>query len=50
MKVVDSKGNIVPMGTAGELYIRGYSLMLGYWDDEDKTKETITPEGWLKTG
>ena len=36
--------------TPGELCTRGYTTMLGYWDDDDKTKETITVDGWLKTG
>ncbi|XP_051889243.1 medium-chain acyl-CoA ligase ACSF2, mitochondrial [Pristis pectinata] len=41
---------LLPVNTAGELWIRGYSVMLGYWDDLEKTKECITPEGWYKTG
>uniref|UniRef100_UPI00398EDD7F medium-chain acyl-CoA ligase ACSF2, mitochondrial isoform X2 n=1 Tax=Pristiophorus japonicus TaxID=55135 RepID=UPI00398EDD7F len=41
---------IVPLNTAGELWIRGYCVMLGYWNDLEKTKECITPEGWYKTG
>ncbi|KAF2897795.1 hypothetical protein ILUMI_08382 [Ignelater luminosus] len=49
-KVVDAKGCIVPFGTPGELYVRGYTTMLGYWDDEKKTKETITDDHWLQTG
>lgn len=49
-KVVDEKGRIVPFGTPGELYVRSYSTMLGYWNDEEKTKDTITPDKWLKTG
>ncbi|XP_063226783.1 medium-chain acyl-CoA ligase ACSF2, mitochondrial-like isoform X1 [Bacillus rossius redtenbacheri] len=50
VKVVDSSGTMVPVGTPGELWIRGYCLMRGYWNDEEKTKETITKDGWLKTG
>ncbi|KAM3910050.1 medium-chain acyl-CoA ligase ACSF2, mitochondrial [Leptodactylus fuscus] len=50
-KVVDTTtGEIVPLNTPGELQIRGYCVMLGYWADEEKTKETITPERWYKTG
>lgn len=50
-KVVDTKtGQIVPLNTSGELWIRGFGVMLGYWADEEKTKETITPEKWYKTG
>lgn len=49
-KVIDTSGNIVPMGQPGELCIRGYSTMLGYYHDEAKTKETISSDKWLKTG
>ena len=35
---------------AGELCARGYSVMLGYWDDPEKTAEAIDPEGWMHTG
>uniref|UniRef100_A0A8C3B3B8 Medium-chain acyl-CoA ligase ACSF2, mitochondrial n=1 Tax=Cyclopterus lumpus TaxID=8103 RepID=A0A8C3B3B8_CYCLU len=50
-KVVDpTTGQVVPLGTTGELQIRGYCVMLGYWGDEAKTRETITESGWYKTG
>ncbi|XP_060529031.1 medium-chain acyl-CoA ligase ACSF2, mitochondrial-like [Cylas formicarius] len=49
-KVTDVDGNIVPIGTPGELCIRGYSTMLGYWKDEDRTKEVIGPDKWFRTG
>ncbi|KFB41496.1 AGAP008557-PA-like protein [Anopheles sinensis] len=49
-KVVDQEGNTVPFGTAGELWVRGYGTMLGYWGDEKKTKETIDADRWLRTG
>lgn len=49
-KVVNEKGNIVPMGSPGELCIRGYSTMLGYYNDEAKTKEIISNDKWLRTG
>ncbi|XP_043517804.1 medium-chain acyl-CoA ligase ACSF2, mitochondrial [Frieseomelitta varia] len=48
--VVDENGNVVPFGTPGELWIRGYCNMMKYWHDEDATKKTITKDGWLKTG
>lgn len=49
-KVVDPEGRMVPMGTPGELWVRGYAIMRGYWGEEDKTKDIMTPDGWLKTG
>ncbi|XP_062547096.1 medium-chain acyl-CoA ligase ACSF2, mitochondrial-like [Armigeres subalbatus] len=49
-KVVDHEGNTVPSGTPGELLLRGYGTMLGYWEEEDKTKEIISADRWLKTG
>jgi len=50
VKIVDAEGRIVPRGTAGELLTRGYSVMLGYWDDEEKTREAIDAAGWMQTG
>jgi fatty-acyl-CoA synthase len=49
-KIVDSKENILPRNTPGELWTKGYSLMKGYWEDETKSKECITQDGWMKTG
>ncbi|XP_050428074.1 medium-chain acyl-CoA ligase ACSF2, mitochondrial-like [Adelges cooleyi] len=49
-KVVDSQGHMVPFGTPGELLIRGYVNMTGYYNDPEKTKETIDSSGWLHTG
>jgi len=48
-KVVDAGGDIVPRGATGELCTRGYSVMLGYWDDEARTHEAIR-DGWMYTG
>jgi fatty-acyl-CoA synthase len=50
VKIVDAEGRIVPRGTPGELWTRGYSVMLGYWDDAAKTREAIDPARWMKTG
>ncbi|XP_041434406.1 medium-chain acyl-CoA ligase ACSF2, mitochondrial isoform X2 [Xenopus laevis] len=50
-KVVDTTtGQIVPLNAPGELLIRGYCVMLEYWDDPEKTKEVMTPANWYKTG
>lgn len=49
-KIVDPKGRVVPMGEAGELCIRGYSTMLGYYGDAKTTSEMISTDKWLKTG
>lgn len=49
-KVVDWNGDTVPFGMAGELCVRGYGTMLGFWGDEDKTKEVLDRDRWYKTG
>ena len=49
-KIVDLEGRMVPVGQGGEVCTRGYSVMAGYWNDEDKTRETIDKEGWLHSG
>ena len=50
VKVVDAEGETVPVGGHGELCTRGYSVMKGYWNDEEKTREAIDTEGWMHTG
>jgi fatty-acyl-CoA synthase len=50
VKIVDPSGRIVPRGTSGELCTRGYSVMLGYWGDAEKTAEAIDAAGWMHTG
>ena len=50
VKIVDAEGRIVPRGETGELCTRGYSVMLGYWDDPDRTAEAIDAAGWMHTG
>jgi len=51
IKVVDpGTGAIVERGEPGEFCTRGYSVMLGYWGDEAKTREAIDEDGWMHTG
>jgi fatty-acyl-CoA synthase len=50
VKVIDGDGAIVPRGVPGELCTRGYSVMLGYWDDPKHTAEAIDAEDWMHTG
>jgi fatty-acyl-CoA synthase len=51
VKIVDPvSGETVPRGQPGEFCTRGYSVMLGYWDDPDKTAEAIDADGWMHTG
>ncbi|WP_338744121.1 fatty acid CoA ligase family protein [Pseudomonas putida] len=49
-KVVDADGNTVPRGEIGELCTRGYSVMLGYWNNPKATAESIDEDGWMHTG
>ncbi|MDL9999513.1 AMP-binding protein [Variovorax sp. J22P240] len=51
IKIIDPvTGDIVPTGVSGEFCTRGYSVMHGYWEDEEKTREAIDAEGWMHTG
>ena len=51
IKVVDPvTGETVPRGEPGEFCTRGYSVMLGYWHDEEKTAEAVDADGWMHTG
>jgi fatty-acyl-CoA synthase len=50
VKIVDADGRITRRGEPGELCTRGYSVMLGYWDDAEKTAEAIDAAGWMHTG
>jgi fatty-acyl-CoA synthase len=50
VKIIDAEGNIVPRGTKGELLTRGYSVMLGYWGEAERTREAIDASRWMHTG
>ncbi len=50
VKIVDAEGRVVPRGTPGEFCTRGYSVMLGYWDDAERTAQAIDAAGWMHTG
>ena len=47
---VNGAGEPVPVGEPGEVCVRGFNVMQGYFDDPAATAEAITPDGWLKTG
>ena len=50
VKIIDENGRIVAPGQTGELLARGYNVMQGYWDDIEKTEESIDEAGWMHTG
>jgi fatty-acyl-CoA synthase len=51
IKIVDpNTGETVERGQPGEFCTRGYSVMLGYWNDDEKTAEAIDSDGWMHTG
>ncbi|MBK8993926.1 MAG: AMP-binding protein [Gammaproteobacteria bacterium] len=50
IRIVDAEGRTLPVGEKGEICCRGYAVMHGYWDDEERTRETIDAQGWLHSG
>ena len=51
IKIIDPEsGQTVPRGEAGELCTRGYCVMLGYWNDEERTRQSIDAARWMHTG
>ena len=49
-KIVDSEGATVERGIQGEILFRGYSVMQGYWNDEERTAEAIDDQNWMHSG
>jgi fatty-acyl-CoA synthase len=50
IKIVNGQGALVPRGETGEFCTRGYSVMLGYWNDDKATKASIDAAGWMHSG
>jgi fatty-acyl-CoA synthase len=50
VKITDPHGRVVPVGSQGEILTRGYSVMQGYWDDPERTRDVIDDAGWMHTG
>lgn len=49
-RIIDGDGNTLPRGEIGELCTRGYSVMLGYWNNPEGTRDAIDEQGWMHTG
>lgn len=50
LRCISPDGDEVPRGEAGEIVVRGFNIMAGYFEDTAATSETIDPDGWLHTG
>lgn len=50
MKLVNKLGQTVPLGSEGELCVRGYNVMEGYWGEPEETLQVLEPSGWFHTG
>lgn len=50
IKIIDEQGDICDINNPGEICCRGYAVMRGYWEDEERTHESIDSEGWLHSG
>jgi fatty-acyl-CoA synthase len=51
IKIIDpDTGSVVPVGTSGELCMKGYNVMLGYWNDPERTAEAIDADCWMHSG
>jgi fatty-acyl-CoA synthase len=50
VKIIDTEGRVTARGTPGELLTRGYSVMRGYWNEPERTREAIDAAGWMHSG
>lgn len=50
VRLVDEEGDDVLIGDAGELWVRGPNVFLGYWNDPEATARAVNPDGWLVSG
>ena len=50
IKITNENNQVVGIGEKGEICVRGYSVMQGYWNDEERTRETIDIANWLHSG
>ncbi|WP_380878036.1 fatty acid--CoA ligase [Sphingomonas sp. DBB INV C78] len=50
VRIADAEGNVLPQGEEGEVQVRGFNVMIGYFEDPKGTAEAIDADGWLHTG
>jgi long-chain acyl-CoA synthetase len=50
VRLVDSQGDDVLIGDAGEIWVRGPNVFAGYWENDEATAAAVTDDGWLRTG
>jgi long-subunit acyl-CoA synthetase (AMP-forming) len=50
IRLVDDDENDVPLGEPGEIWLQSPHVMKGYWNNPEATANSLTPDGWLRTG